>query len=135
MFLFSPVSFTIARIVSFCSSLANCIILEQSGGNGATTFCLSSLVFKQDGNSNPIVYAKFFFPAGGWTWFITEGEQDGDDFLFFGYVIGHEREWGYFSLREMEGIHINGLAVERDLYFDAGSLSSVLAEFDNQKEE
>ena len=34
------------------------------------------------------VYLKFFFPAGNWTWFVTEGEAEGDDFVFFGFVVG-----------------------------------------------
>ncbi len=29
-----------------------------------------------------IVHAKFFFPAGNWTWFVTEGEAEEDDFIF-----------------------------------------------------
>ena len=61
-------------------------------------------LYSQDGNENPTVYAKFFFPAGRWTWFVTEGEADEDDFRFFGYVIGFEEEWGYFVLSEMESV-------------------------------
>ena len=49
---------------------------------------------------DPIVYAKFFFPASKWTWFVTEGEEQNGEFLFYGLVIGFESEWGYFSLRE-----------------------------------
>jgi hypothetical protein len=74
-----------------------------------------------------IVHAKFFFPAGNWTWFITEGEQDGDDFRMFGFVIGFEREWGYISLNELEATNVNGLTVERDLYFDPGKFSDVMS--------
>lgn len=68
--------------------------------------------------SDPTVFAKFFFPASGWTWFVTEGEVDANDFLFFGYVIGFESEWGHFSLRELEEVEVSGLRVERDLYFE-----------------
>lgn len=53
----------------------------------------------QEGSVDPVVYAVFIFPASGWMWFATEGEVTDDDFTFFGYVIGFEREWGYFSLR------------------------------------
>lgn len=74
-----------------------------------------------------IVHAKFFFPAGNWTWYITEGEQDGDDFRMFGFVIGFEKEWGYVSLNELQSINVNGLTVERDLYFDSGKFSDVIA--------
>lgn len=28
------------------------------------------------------VYAKFLFPAADWTWFVTEGEEEEDDFGF-----------------------------------------------------
>jgi len=86
-------------------------------------------LYSQDGNSNPTVYAKFFFPAGNWTWFVTEGEPDGDDFRFFGYVIGHDNEWGYFSLNELMSVNLHGLTVERDLYFDKGPFKEVLDKF------
>ena len=90
-------------------------------------------LYSQDGNSNPTVHAKFFFPAGSWTWFVTEGEQDGDDFRFFGYVIGDFDEWGYFSLDELESIDMHGLTVERDLYFDKGPFEDVIAKFRNER--
>lgn len=86
-------------------------------------------LYSQDGNSDPTVYAKFFFPAGNWTWFVTEGEPDGDDFRFFGYVIGHEREWGYFTLSELESVSLNGLRVERDLYFEKSRFKEALRQF------
>ena len=75
------------------------------------------------------VYAKFFFPAGNFTWFVIEGEDEGDDFLFFGYVIGSEAEWGYFTLGELQNINIKGLAVERDLYFKPGKFAEVIKQF------
>lgn len=86
-------------------------------------------LYSQDGNQNPTVYAKFFFPAGCWTWLVTEGEPDCDDFRFFGYIIGHDKEWGYFSLAELESINLHGLTVERDLYFKQGTFKDVLAAF------
>lgn len=88
------------------------------------------LLYSQDGNRNPTVYAKFFFPAGIWTWFVTEGEPDGDDFRFFGYVIGHENEWGYFMLSELESLNIKGLTVERDLYFEKGPFEEAVKGFE-----
>ena len=72
------------------------------------------------------IYTKFFFPAGNWTWFVTEGEEDEGDFRMFGYVIGFDKEWGYFSLNELESIEIKGLTVERDLYFQPGSFKEVM---------
>ncbi len=73
---------------------------------------------EQEGSADPVVFAKFFFPASGWTWFVTEGEAQTDDFLFYGHVIGFEREWGYFTLRELEEVEVSGLRVERELNFE-----------------
>lgn len=86
-------------------------------------------LYSQDGNSNPTIYVKFFFPAGRWTWFVSEGEQEGDDFRFFGFVVGDFDEWGYFSLNELQGINVRGVTVERDLYFEKGQFTDVLATF------
>lgn len=86
-------------------------------------------LYEQEKTEDPIVYIKFFFPAGNWTWFVTEGERRGDDFMFFGYVVGLEREWGYFTLRQLEGINIQGLTVERDGYFEQQRFSLVLAQW------
>lgn len=58
---------------------------------------------------------KFFQPWGSWTWYAVE--FDGED-LFFGWVHGFEKEWGYFSLKELESVTGPfGLRIERDLYF------------------
>lgn len=73
---------------------------------------------EQEGSDDPIVYAKFFFPASCWTWLVTEGQPIVDDFMFFGYVIGLEGEWGYFTLKELEGVNIRGLVIERDEFFE-----------------
>jgi len=78
---------------------------------------------QQEDSADPIVYAKFFFPASGWTWFATGGEAQADDFLFYGYVVGFEAEWGYFSLRELEEVEVSGLRIERDLYFEPKPVS------------
>ena len=78
------------------------------------------------------VYVKFFFPAGNWTWFVTEGQEVDGDFQMFGFVVGFEKEWGYFSLKELEGININGLTIERDLYFQPGKFSDIISHFNNQ---
>ena len=61
------------------------------------------------------VIAKFFTPDSNWTWYAVE--FDGED-TFFGLVDGFEREWGYFSLSELQSVRGKlGLGVERDLYF------------------
>jgi hypothetical protein len=62
---------------------------------------------------------KFFTPDSNWTWYVVEGEREGNDWLFFGLVEGHFTEWGYFSLSELQSERGPlGLPIERDLYFD-----------------
>ena len=68
----------------------------------------------QEGNKNPTVYAVFQFPLSGWIWFVTEGDAYEDDVWFFGYVVGLEREWGYFCLSELGSVDIDGVKVRRD---------------------
>lgn len=84
-------------------------------------------LYKQQGVDDPVVYAKFFFPGGSWTWFVTEGQREGDDFTFFGYVIGFEAEWGYFSLKGLEEVNVKGIVIERDCYFETDKLSTCLS--------
>lgn len=70
------------------------------------------------------VIAKFFTPWANWTWYATE--FDGED-RFFGYVVGHEKELGYFSLFELKSINgPAGLKIERDLYFGEHTLQEVM---------
>ena len=59
-------------------------------------------LYAQEKIEDPIVHIKFFTPDSNWTWYATEGQADEDDFRFFGYVCGHEEEWGYFVLSELE---------------------------------
>lgn len=71
----------------------------------------------QDGKGDEaIVITKFFTPDSCWTWLATE--YDPESRTFFGYVLGHEHEWGYFTLEELESTKGPlGLHIERDLYF------------------
>ena len=84
-------------------------------------------LYDQEKAQDPIVHIKFFFPAADWTWFVTEGQAEGDDFTFFGYVIGMASEWGYFSLRELEEINVHHLTIERDVNFQQEKMSVCLA--------
>ena len=84
-------------------------------------------LYSQDGkDGKAVVVAKFFTPWTGWTWFATE--FDGED-TFFGLVFGHEKELGYFSLSELEGIRgPGGLRIERDLYWQPKTLEEIAPE-------
>ena len=64
---------------------------------------------------NIVAHVRFFAVWSSWSWWICE--YDGDD-LFYGFVVGHEPEWGYTSLAELESIRgPGGLGIERDLHF------------------
>jgi hypothetical protein len=71
---------------------------------------------------DPIALVKLFTPDSSWTWFVTE--FDPAERLCFGLVIGHEREFGYFSLRELEEVRgPMGLPIERDLHWQPTPVS------------
>jgi hypothetical protein len=61
-----------------------------------------------------VAHVKLFHPVSSWTWYIIE--YDGAD-TCFGLVIGHENEFGYFSLKELSQLRVLGLPIERDLHF------------------
>ena len=93
-------------------------------------------LYSQDGKGGKaIVYVKYFLPSGTWTWLATEGEPVLSefgveiDFKFFGLVFGHEREFGYFLLSELEEVRgPMGLPIERDLYFHPKTLAEIAPE-------
>jgi hypothetical protein len=84
-------------------------------------------LYSQEINSNPTVQAKFFTPWSNWTWYVTEGEKKEDgDWLFFGYVVGQEKELGYFTLSELQSVRGRfGLKIERDMYFKPTPLADI----------
>lgn len=93
-------------------------------------------LYSQDGKGRKaVVYTKYFTPSSNWTWLCTEGEpvldesQNEVDFKFFGLVFGHEREFGYFLLSELEEVRgPMGLPIERDLYFKPKTLAEIVPE-------
>lgn len=71
----------------------------------------------QDGKEEKEVVVKFFHPWSGWRWYVTEGErQENGDWLFFGLVEGFEKEWGYFTLSELQSLN-KPIPIERDKYY------------------
>ena len=93
-------------------------------------------LYAQDGKGGKaVVYAKFFTPSSSWTWLVLEGEPALDetqkeiDYKFFGLVYGHEREFGYFLLSELEEVRgPMGLPIERDLHFKPKTLQEIAPE-------
>ena len=87
---------------------------------------LPALYSQEDKGGKAVVYLKMFTPDSSWTWLATE--FDGED-TFFGLVEGHEKELGYFSLKELESVRGPlGLPIERDLYFQPKMLQDIAPE-------
>jgi DUF2958 family protein len=90
----------------------------------------------QDGKGGKAVaYVKYFTPSANWTWFAISGEPVLDessrqqDYRFFGLVFGHEKEFGYFLLSELEEVRgPMGLPIERDLHFKPAPLGQIAPE-------
>jgi len=90
----------------------------------------------QDGKGGKaICYVKYFTPSSSWSWFAISGEpvlsESGSeiDFRFFGLVFGHEKEFGYFLLSELEEVRgPMGLPIERDLHFQPKTLEEIAPE-------
>ena len=65
------------------------------------------------------VIVKYFSPCGGATWLIVGGEQDGPNWILFGYATldGCDWEWGSVFLHDLQRYKgFLGLGIERDLY-------------------
>jgi hypothetical protein len=91
-------------------------------------------LYSQEHNQDPTVHCKVFTPDSNWTWLVTEGSAEDDDFLLFSYVIGLEEEWGYFVLSELESARGPlGVAIERDLYFQPGPFSKVVEPYRRER--
>jgi len=71
-----------------------------------------------------IIHLHFFL--GGCDWYIAE--YDGQDTMFgFAILNGDTQnaEWGYISLNELQEISINGIEVDRDLYWQPQKASKI----------
>lgn len=77
------------------------------------------------------VVAKFFTPDANWTWYAVSASKDEEtgDVQFFGLVDGLELEYGYFWLSQLKQARGSmGLPVERDLYWQPRTLSTLMKE-------
>ena len=52
----------------------------------------------------PMVWGKYFDPFSQWTWYVLEAEDQGDDVLFYGYVVGTYPDLRYFRLSDVADI-------------------------------
>lgn len=87
-------------------------------------------LYATEHDEEKLVRLKLFVPWNQWTFFILEGQEEGDeeekDFRMFAYVVGQDNELGYVSLNELEEIRgPGGLTIEKDLYFDPTPLEKI----------
>lgn len=86
------------------------------------------LYSQDDKGGDAKVICKFFNPCGSQTWYILEGEKQGNDYVLFAlFEDMGVREYGYVSLNELQSIktHLFGLGIERDIYFKPCKVSEI----------
>lgn len=82
------------------------------------------LLYATEDDNNPQCHIKLFTPDSNWTWYIIEIDESNE--VCFGYVVGLEKELGYFSISELESVRgALNLPVERDVGFTPTLLSEV----------
>lgn len=65
-------------------------------------------LYSQDGKKKDAI-CVCVFEIGLIRWYVLEGQREGDDFTLFCIVVGMtETEYGYASVKEMEGITVDG---------------------------
>ena len=82
-------------------------------------------LYSQDNKGeNAIAVCKFFLQ--GYTWYVLEAQKNGSDYEFFGIVDGEDKEYGYFTLSELQSLRGHwGLTVERDIYFKPTEIRNI----------
>jgi hypothetical protein len=84
-------------------------------------------LLSQEAADEPIVFAKYVLPGTDWAWYVTEGEEEDSDFLFFGFVRGVHDEFGHFRLAELSALRgPDGQTVRLDDTFAEGKLTDVV---------
>lgn len=89
-------------------------------------------LYTQDGKQKNAV-CVCLFRIGNVRWYILEGQEEGNDFTFYGIVAGLcETEYGYISANELQEIKVNAdcyglgiLTVEQDKSFKSCKLEEI----------
>lgn len=79
----------------------------------------------QEAEIDPLIFLRFYLPGTDQAWYVMEGQDDGDDFRFFGFIAGVACKFGSFTLSELEQLRSpSGLTVARDEEFQQGRLTN-----------
>ena len=83
-------------------------------------------IHSQDDEMLPMVYARFSLVGTPLVWYAIEGQPEGEDYLFFGFVLG-PNNFRSFRLSELEAARSPlGQTVERDTRFIPGRFTDVI---------
>lgn len=83
--------------------------------------------FAQEAELDPVVFLRFHLPGTEWAWYAIEGEAEGDDFRFYGFIAGAANSFGSFTLSQLRRQYSpDGAGVELDAMFQPGRLTSVV---------
>jgi hypothetical protein len=83
-------------------------------------------IHSQDSEMLPMVYARFSLSGTPLVWYAIEGQAEGGDYLFFGFVLG-PNDFRNFRLSELEAArNPAGNRVERDIRFTPGRFTDVI---------
>ena len=78
----------------------------------------------QENAKDSTVFVKLFDPCGPCTWFLLEWDGHAEA---FGFVIGHEKEFGYIDLAELAEVPgALGIGIEIDIWFLPQPLSQAV---------
>ena len=87
-------------------------------------------IHSQDDEMLPVVYARYSLSGTPLVWYAIEGQPEGDDYLFFGFVLG-PNDFRQFRLSELEAARSpTGQRVERDERFIPGRFTDVIPALD-----
>lgn len=79
------------------------------------------------------VYFYFMAPFAGWAWIPVEYEKETG--VFFGYVVGHEKEWGYFNKKELHEIDHEVTPISTVVYAEPKRFGEVLQDLEENENE
>src|SRR5664279_125935 len=83
--------------------------------------------YAQEADDEPIVYARYFLPETASSWYVCEGQSEGEDYLFFGFVSVPDADFHCFLLSELVALRGPlGQTVKRDQTFVEGRLTDVV---------
>jgi hypothetical protein len=83
-------------------------------------------IHSQDDEMLPMVYARFSLSGTPLVWYAIEGQPEGDDYLFFGFVLG-PNDFRNFRLSELKAArNSSGQGVECDTGFIPGRFTDVI---------